>query len=68
MTEIMSGNGKNTGIFKSKGNNSAANYTTGTKFKLDLRILVTHPYIEFQFKMSTCDEDNERKVKLNDIF
>ena len=30
------------GIFQSKGYNSAENYSTGPKFKLNLHILVTH--------------------------
>ena len=49
---------------KSKGHNSAENYSTGPKFKLNLRILLTHLYTEFQFKMSTCNGDNERKLKI----
>ena len=41
------------GIFsKSKGHNSAENYSTGPKFELNLRILKTYLYTEFQFKMS----------------
>ena len=46
--EIMSGNCELLDFSKSKGHNSAKNYLTGTKFKLDLRILVTHLYSEFQ--------------------
>ena len=53
---------------ESKGHNSAENYSTGPKFKLNLRILVTDLYTEFQFKMSICDGDNERKLKINGIF
>ena len=33
-----------------------------------LRILLTHLYSEFQFKMSICNGDNERKLKINGIF
>ena len=52
----------------SKGHNSAENYSTGPKFELNLHILVTHLYPEFQFKMSICNGDNERKLKINGIF
>ena len=41
----MSGNQKLFAFFKSKGNNSAENYSTGPKFELNLRILMTHLYI-----------------------
>ena len=52
---------------KSKGHNCAENYLTG--FKFNLRILVTrHLYTEFQFKMSICNGDNERKLKINGFF
>ena len=54
--------------FKSKGHNSAKNYSTGPKFELNLRILLTHLYTEFQFKMSLCNGDNERKLKIDGIF
>ena len=47
---------------------SAENYSTGPKFKLNLRILVKHLYTEFQFKMSICNGDNERKLNINRIF
>ena len=41
---------------KSKGHNCAENYSTGPKFKLNLRYLETHLlYTEFQFKMSICN-------------
>ena len=40
----------------------------GTQIHLNLRILVTHLYTEFQFKMSICNGDNERKLKINGIF
>ena len=53
---------------KSKGHNSAKNYSTGPKFELNLRILWTHQYTEFRFKMSICNGDNERKLKINRIF
>ena len=44
------------------------NYLTGPKFECNLRILVTHLYTEFQFKMSLCNGDNEHKLKINGIF
>ena len=66
--EIMSGNWKLMEFSKSKGHNSAENYLTGPKFKLNLRILMTHLYTKFQFKMSICNGDNERKLKINGIF
>ena len=53
---------------KSKGHNSAENYSTGPKFTLNLYILKTHLNPEFQFKMSICNGDNERKLKINGIF
>ena len=53
---------------KSKGHNSAENYSTGPKIELNLRILMTHLHIEFQLKMSICNGDNERKLKINGIF
>ena len=53
---------------KSKGHNSAENYSTWPKFKLNLHILLTHLYTKFQFKMSICNGDNERKLKINGIF
>ena len=53
--------------WKSKGHNCVENYSTGPKFKLNLRILVTHLYTEFQFKMLICNGDNERKLKINGI-
>ena len=34
----------------------------------NLRILMTHLYTKFQFKMSICVGDNERKLKINGIF
>ena len=55
-------------FFKSKGHNSAENYSTGPKFELNLRIFKTHLYTQFQFKMSICNGDNERKLKINGIF
>ena len=48
--------------------NSAKNYSTGPKFELNLRILVTNLYTKFQSKMSICNGDNERKLKINGIF
>ena len=57
------------GIFLSPtGHNSAENYSAGPKFELNLCILKTHLYIEFQFKMSICNGHNERKLKINGIF
>ena len=53
---------------KSKGHNSAENYSTRPKFKLNLRIVVTHLYSELQFKMSISNGDNEQKLKINGIF
>ena len=53
---------------KSKGHNCTENYSTGPKSKLNLRILVTHLYTEFQFKIYICTGDNERKLKINGIF
>ena len=44
MTEIMSGNQKLFEFFKIKGHNSAKNYSTGTKFKLDLCIFLIYLY------------------------
>ena len=50
MLEILEAEIKTYWIFsKSKGHNSAANYSTGTKLKPDLHILMTHLYTEFQF-------------------
>ena len=37
---------------KFKGHNSAENYLTGTKFELDLHILMIHLHFEFSLKMS----------------
>ena len=53
---------------KSKGHDSAENYSTWPKFKLSLCILLTHLYTEFHLKMSVCNGDNERKLKINGIF
>ena len=53
---------------KSKGHNSAENYLTGPKFDPNLHILVTHLYTEFQFKMSICNWNNKRKLKIHGIF
>ena len=41
--------------------------STRPKFNLNLRILVTHLYTEFRFKMSICNGD-EWKLKINGIF
>ena len=53
---------------KSKGHNSPENYSSGPKFKLNLRILLTYLHTQFQFKMSISNGDNERKLKINGIF
>ena len=55
-------------FFKSKGYYSAENYSRGPKFELNLCIRVTNLYTEFQFKMSICNGDNQRKLKINGIF
>ena len=57
-----------THYLKSKGHNSAENNSTRTEVKLNLRILLTHLYTEFQFKMSICNGNSERKLKINGIF
>ena len=44
------------------------NYSTKPKFELNLRILVKHLYTKFHLKMSICNGDNERKLKINGIF
>ena len=44
------------------------NYSTRTKFKLDLHIFMTNMYIEFQFKMSIYDKDKEWKPRYIGIF
>ena len=56
---MMSGNHKLLDFFYFKGHNSAKNYSTKTKFKPDLHVLMTHLYSEFQLKMSMYDKDNE---------
>ena len=53
---------------KSEGHNSAENNSTRPKVNLNLRILLTHQYTKFQFKMSICNGDNQRKLKINGIF
>ena len=58
----------NTNFYKSKGHNFVENCSIRTKFELNLRILVTHLYTKFQLKMSICNGDNERKLKINAIF
>ena len=52
----------------SKEINSAENYSTETKFELDLCIFMTHLCTEFQFKISIYDGDNERKLNINGFF
>ena len=49
---------------KSKGHNSAENYSTEPKFKHHLHSLMTRLYTVFQFKMTICDGDNEWKLKI----
>ena len=66
--EITSGNWKLMKFSNFKGHNSAENYSTRPKFELNLRILKTHLYTEFQFKMSICNGDIERKLKIYGIF
>ena len=51
-----------------RGHNCAKNRLTGTNFELDLRILMTKLYTEFQFKMSTWDGDNEQTLKIIRFF
>ena len=36
--------------------------------RFNLCILLTHLYTEFQFKMSICNGDNKRNLKINGIF
>ena len=47
---------------KSKGHNSAENYSTAPKFNLKLRILMTNLCTKFHLKISMYDLDNERKL------
>ena len=51
-------------IWKSKGLNSAENYSTGSKFKIDLCILKTNLDVctIFHLKISMYDRENERKI------
>ena len=52
-------------LSKSKGHNPAENYSTVTKFEPIQRVLISHPYVEFQFKISiclSCDGDNQWKL------
>ena len=58
----MSGNWKLMEFFKSKGHNSAENYSTWPKFKLNLRISMTNLRTKFHLKISMYDLDNERKL------
>ena len=46
--------------------NSKKNYSTGTKFDLNLRILMMNQHFEFQCKIH--DRDNERKPLINRNF
>ena len=49
-------------LIKSKGHKSAENNSTGPKFELNLRILVTNLCTKFHLKISKYDLDNERKL------
>ena len=49
-------------FFKSKGHNSAENYSTSPNIKLNLRILVTNLCTKFHLKISMYDRENERKL------
>ena len=49
-------------FFKSKGHNSAKNYSTRPKFELSLYFLVTNLCTKFCLKISIFDRDNERKL------
>ena len=49
---------------KSKGHNSAKNYSTEPKFDLNLCIVLTHLCTKFQIKMSICNGDNEQTLKI----
>jgi hypothetical protein len=40
------------------------NHQTTTKFKLDLRNPMTHPYIKFELNVCNPYRDNERKLKI----
>ena len=64
----MSKNGNYWNFSKSKGHNSAENYSTGPIIELSLRILVTHLCTIFQIKMLICTGDNERKMKIIGFF
>ena len=50
-------------FFKYKDHNSAANHSTGTNFKLDLRSHKMHLHSEFHLKMFMFDRDTEQKLK-----
>ena len=60
--------GRNDGRTERGNTICPGHYSTGLKFELNLRILVTHLYPEFQLKMLICNGDNERKLKINGIF
>ena len=48
--------------FNCKGYNSAENYSTRTKFELNLRVLGTNLCTKFHLKISICDRGNKRKL------
>ena len=52
--------------FKCKGYNSAENYSTRTKFELNLRVLVTNLCTKFHLKISMCDRENMNPEGRND--
>jgi hypothetical protein len=39
-----------------------------TKFKLDLRNPMTYPYIKFELNVCNPYRDNERKLKISNLF
>ena len=62
LMEKMSGNWKLMEFSKSKGHNSAENYSTRPKFELNLHILVTNLCTKFHLKISMYNFNNERKL------
>ena len=62
--EIMSGNWKLMEFSKSKGHNSAENFSTGPKLILNLHIPMTNICTKFHLNISMHDRDNERKLRL----
>lgn len=45
-----------------KRHTSVKNHRTGTKFKLNLYISMTHQYIKFELNVCNGSGDNDRKV------